>query len=172
MKKPKIQVNLKTYQRRWQIDPAAIQRYVQKVWNTITGSIKISGSKQTEVSVVFLNQEQMQKYNNKYRKKNYPTDVLSFPADESRAGTPALRDDWYLGDILLCVDKASENAATAGSSIDRELQVLLLHGVLHLLGYDHETDHGEMDELERKLRKRLINNEQLLKRRSAVTQPS
>ena len=70
MKKPKIQVNLKTYQRRWQIDPAAIQRYLQKVWNTITGSIQISGSKQTEVSVVFLNQQQMQKYNHQYRKKN------------------------------------------------------------------------------------------------------
>jgi probable rRNA maturation factor len=154
MKKPKIQVNLKTYQRRWQIDPAAIQRYLQKVWNTITGSIQISGSKQTEVSVVFLNQQQMQKYNHQYRKKNYPTDVLSFPADPP-----------YLGDILLCVDKAQENAASAGYSIDRELQILLLHGVLHLLGYDHETDHGEMDALEKKLRKRLITNRQL-------TQPS
>lgn len=167
MKKPKIQVNLKTYQRRWQIDPAAIQRYLQKVWNTITGSIKISGSKQTEVSVVFLNQQQMQKYNNKYRKKNYPTDVLSFPADG-----PPQEEGNYLGDILLCVDKASENAASAGSSIDRELQVLLLHGVLHLLGYDHETDDGEMDEVEGKLRKRLINNQQLMKRRSVVAQHS
>lgn len=151
MKKPKIQVNLKTYQRRWQIDPAAIQRYLQKVWNTITGSIKISGSKQTEVSVVLLNQEQMQKYNYQYRKKNYPTDVLSFPADPP-----------YLGDILLCVDKAQENAASAGYSINREIQILLLHGVLHLLGYDHETDHGEMDALEEKLRKRLITNRQLI----------
>jgi probable rRNA maturation factor len=161
MKKPKIQVNLKTYQRRWQIDPAAIQRYLQKVWNTITGSIKISGSKQTEVSVVFLNQQQMQKYNHQYRKKNYATDVLSFPAGISRAGTPSLQDD-YLGDILLCVDKAQENAASAGYSINRELQILLLHGVLHLLGYDHETDHGEMDALEGKLRKRLITNRQLI----------
>ena len=151
MKKPKIQVNLKTYQRRWQIDPAAIQRYLQKVWNTITGSIKISGSKQTEVSVVFLNQQQMQKYNHQYRKKNYATDVLSFPAEPP-----------YLGDILLCVDKAQENAASAGYSINRELQILLLHGVLHLLGYDHESDHGEMDALEEKLRKRLITNRQLI----------
>lgn len=159
MKKPKIQVNLKTYQRRWQIDPAAIQRYLQKVWNTITGSIQIRGSKHTEVSVVFLNQQQMQKYNHQYRKKNYATDVLSFPADLE---TPALPEPWYLGDILLCVDKAQENAASAGYSIDRELQILLLHGVLHLLGYDHETDHGEMDALEGKLRKRLITNRQLI----------
>jgi len=151
MKKPKIQVNLKTYQRRWQIDPAAIQRYLQKVWNTITSSIQISASKQTEVSVVFLNQQQMQKYNHQYRKKNYATDVLSFPADPP-----------YLGDILLCIDKAQENAASAGYSINRELQILLLHGVLHLLGYDHETDHGEMDALEGKLRKRLITNRQLI----------
>jgi len=144
-------VNLKTYQRRWQIDPAAIQRYLQKVWNTITSSIQISASKQTEVSVVFLNQQQMQKYNHQYRKKNYATDVLSFPADPP-----------YLGDILLCIDKAQENAASAGYSINRELQILLLHGVLHLLGYDHETDHGEMDALEGKLRKRLITNRQLI----------
>jgi probable rRNA maturation factor len=162
MKKPKIQVNLKTYQRRWQIDPAAIQRYLQKVWNTITGSIQISGSKQTEVSVVFLNQQQMQKYNYQYRKKNYATDVLSFPADDTRAGMPVLQEGSYLGDILLCVDKAQENAACAGYSIDHELQILLLHGVLHLLGYDHETDHGEMDALEGKLRKRLITNRQLV----------
>lgn len=161
MKKPKIQVNLKTYQRRWQIDPAAIQRYLQKVWNTIAGSIQIRGSKHTEVSVVFLNQQQMQKYNHQYRKKNYATDVLSFPAD-SGAETPALPEPWYLGDILLCMDKAQENAASAGYSIDRELQILLLHGVLHLLGYDHETDHGEMDALEGKLRKRLITNRQLI----------
>jgi probable rRNA maturation factor len=172
MKKPKIQVNLKTYQRRWQIDPAAIQHYLQKVWNTITGSIEISGAKQTEVSVVFLNQEQMKKYNQKYRKKNYSTDVLSFPADDLRAGTPAPQEDWYLGDILLCIDKAQENAAMAGSTIDRELQVLLLHGVLHLLGYDHETDHGEMDALESKLRKRLINNQQLMRNRSVASQSS
>jgi rRNA maturation RNase YbeY len=162
MKKPKIQVNLKTYQRRWQIDPAAIQRYLQKVWNTITASIKISGSKQTEVSVVFLNQKQMQKYNHQFRKKNYPTDVLSFPANFAGTGASLPAEDWYLGDILLCVDKASENAAAAGSSINRELQILLLHGVLHLLGYDHETDHGEMDALEGKLRKRLITNRQLI----------
>lgn len=166
MKKPKILVNLKTYQRRWQIDPAAIQHYLQKVWNTLTDSIRISGSNQTELSVVFLNQQQMQKYNKEYRKKNYPTDVLSFPADE----LPQEKRR-YLGDILLCVDKASENAVITGSSIDRELQVLLLHGVLHLLGYDHETDHGEMDALERKLRKRLITNRQLAHRRS-VTVPS
>jgi probable rRNA maturation factor len=153
MKKPKIQVNLKTYQRRWQIDPAAIQRYLQKVWNTISGSIKINANRQTEVSVVFLNQQQMQKYNHQYRKKNYATDVLSFPADPP-----------YLGDILLCVDKAQENAASAGYSVNREIQILLLHGVLHLLGYDHETDQGEMDSLEGKLRKRLITNRQLIQR--------
>jgi rRNA maturation RNase YbeY len=162
MKKPKIQVNLKTYQRRWQIDPAAIQRYLQKVWKTITSSIQISSSKQPEVSVVFLNQQQMQKYNHQYRKKNYPTDVLSFPADFSGARASLPADDPYLGDILLCVDKAQENAAAAGHSINREVQILLLHGVLHLLGYDHETDHGEMDALEGKLRKRLITNRQLV----------
>lgn len=167
MKKPKIQVNLKTYQRRWQIDPAAIQHYLQKVWNTITRSIKLSSSKQTEVSVVFLNQQQMKNYNKKYRKKNYPTDVLSFPAD----GLPK-EEGKYLGDILLCLDKASENAAMSGSSIDRELQILLLHGVLHLLGYDHESDNGEMDALEGKLRKRLINNQRLTRHRSVASQPS
>ena len=76
---------------------------------------------------------------------------MSFPADPP-----------YLGDILVCVDKAQENAASAGYSINRELQILLLHGVLHLLGYDHEKDHGEMDALEEKLRKRLITNRQLI----------
>lgn len=161
MKKPKILVNLKTYQRRWQIDPAAVQRYLQKAWNTLSGTIKISPFTQTEISVVFLNQQQMQKYNKEYRKKDYPTDVLSFPVNEITE-----EKCHYLGDILLCVDKAWENAKTTGHSIDRELQVLMLHGVLHLLGYDHERDHGEMDELEEKLRKRIIDNRQLAQPRS------
>jgi probable rRNA maturation factor len=156
MKKPKILVNLKSYQRKWQINSAAMRRFSQKVWDSI-GRAGIKQTVESEITLVFLNSEQMKRYNKQYRKKDYTTDVLSFPIRE-------LDEDQkeYLGDILLCIDKASENAADAKHSVNKELQILTLHGILHLMGFDHETDHGEMDNLELKLRKKTLDSTRLV----------
>jgi len=106
---------------------------------------------QIEVGIVFLNARQMQWYNKMYRNKDYPTDVLSFPVTESVPG-----EGLYLGDILISMQNTAEQASEKGHSLGTELQILLLHGLIHLLGYDHETDSGEMDRLERRLRQHLI----------------
>ena len=83
--------------------------------------------------------------NRRYRKVDASTDVLAFPA-QSRG---------LLGDIVISVPYASRPARRRGESPAREIDRLLLHGLLHLSGYDHETDGGEMDALERKIRRRL-----------------
>jgi probable rRNA maturation factor len=102
--------------------------------------------------------ETLRRLNLEFRGKDEPTDVLSFPS-ESPVGS--------LGDIAISVDRAREQAAGYGHEIGTELRVLLLHGVLHLLGYDHETDHGAMRRLETKWRKQLDLPTGLIERASA-----
>lgn len=90
----------------------------------------------------------MQTLNRRYRRMDRSTDVLAFPA-------PGRTAAGFLGDIAISVPYAARQARKAGESLARELDRLLLHGFLHLLGYDHETDRGEMDRLESRLRHRL-----------------
>ena len=92
--------------------------------------------------------------NRRYRNKNASTDVLSFPAGEP--GT--------LGDVVIAVGVARRQAAAAGHALGTELRVLALHGLLHLLGYDHERDDGEMARLERRLRRKGGLREGLIER--------
>jgi probable rRNA maturation factor len=98
-----------------------------------------------EVSVLFCGDGAIRTLNRRYRRVDAPTDVLAFPA-ESRG---------LLGDIVISVPYASRQARRRGEPAAREIDRLLLHGLLHLSGYDHETDGGEMDALERKIRRRL-----------------
>lgn len=102
---------------------------------------------------MLVNNKRMQWYNQVFRKKDSPTDVLSFPVNEITA-----EGAHCLGDILISVEKAAEQARAKRHSLDRELQILLLHGMLHLRGYDHETDSGEMNRLESRIRKSVLNN--------------
>jgi probable rRNA maturation factor len=101
-----------------------------------------------EVALVFAGDAFLRQLNRDYRFKDKPTDVLSFPGQDKDMG---------LGDIVISVETAHGNAARAGRSLDRELEVLALHGFLHVLGYDHETDEGQMEALETRLRKRLLS---------------
>lgn len=149
----KIQVHLRTYQRKWSIDLAAVGHFAEAAWSALGNQRDLSLPAETEVSVVLLNNRRMRWYNHAFRKKDYPTDVLSFPVNEfTQEGRHSL------GDILISVEKAAEQAQAKKHSLDRELQILLLHGLLHLLGSDHETDTGQMDRLESKLRRKLLNN--------------
>jgi len=91
----------------------------------------------------------MRGLNRRYRGQDKTTDVLSFPGTESPEGR-------HLGDLVISVPQASRQAEERGHGLGRELRFLLLHGILHCLGYDHETDRGEMERLERKLRRRWI----------------
>ena len=119
------------------------------------------GLAESSVTVCIVSDAEIARMNKTYRGKPGPTDVLSFPA-EARKRPLALRRKAaadaataYLGDIAISAATARRNAARFGRTFPAELRILILHGVLHLLGYDHETDRGQMDRLEAKLRRRL-----------------
>ena len=115
------------------------------------------------VAVRLIGNAEMARLNETYRKKKGPTDVLSFPAEnEKKTKKPGglarqvkRAGGKYLGDIAIAPAVARRNAKSLGRSFAEELRVLILHGVLHLLGYDHETDRGEMERIESRLRRRL-----------------
>ncbi|HKV24522.1 MAG TPA: rRNA maturation RNase YbeY [Candidatus Acidoferrum sp.] len=138
-------------------------------------ALRETGQGDAEVTVCFVRDAEMAQMNKRYRKKQGSTDVLSFPGEVNgskadRGGLAARRlmrarkvhaensqpqGRFYLGDIAIAPDTARRYARKNGRSLESELRVLILHGVLHLLGYDHESDHGEMDRIEQKLRRRL-----------------
>ena len=115
-----------------------------------------------EVTVALVSDGRMRALNRSYRGKDYATDVLSFPATASRGATGY---PTYLGDIVIATGVAERQADDAGHSVGTELRILALHGLLHLLGYDHETDDGQMARVERKLRRRAGLAEGLIERR-------
>jgi probable rRNA maturation factor len=86
-----------------------------------------------DITIVLADDPQLQALNRDYLGKDAPTDVLSFPADETNPET----GDRYLGDILISVPRAVQQAKAAGHSLEAEVQLLVVHGVLHLLGHDH-----------------------------------
>lgn len=101
------------------------------------------------LAVRFTSDRELRRLNRTYRSKDQPTDVLSFPGERSKEG-------WHLGDLAISVPAARRQAQAAGHSADREVRILLLHGILHCLGYDHETDDGAMEKLETKLRSKWL----------------
>jgi probable rRNA maturation factor len=103
-------------------------------------------------SIVFVSDAAIKKLNRQFRGKNYPTDVLSFPtkAEDFEADNQS-----QLGEVVISVERAATQAKENGLTFSNEVQQLILHGLLHLSGYDHETDDGEMNRLELKLRKKL-----------------
>ena len=102
-------------------------------------------------AVRFVGDRTMRRLNRVFRAKDRTTDVLSFPGGRSPEGV-------HLGDVVVSVPQASRQATASAHSIGRELRLLLLHGALHCLGYDHETDDGEMSRLERRLRQRYLRD--------------
>jgi probable rRNA maturation factor len=105
----------------------------------------------SEVSIALVDDEAMRSLNRKFRHRNKTTDVLTFPADDSYAD-PSAAHARPLGDIVISVDQARRQAADERHSVATEVRYLILHGILHALGYDHETDSGEMNALEVEVR--------------------
>ena len=119
---------------------------------------------EAEINLTFVDNERIHEINREYRQIDRPTDVLSFPMQtyESPADFSHAEDcveenfnpdtgELLLGDIILCVDKVREQATTYGHSEKREFAFLILHSMLHLFGYDHETD-AEREEMEQRQR--------------------
>lgn len=102
-----------------------------------------------DISIACVGKSEMKKLNASYRKKNYPTDVLSFPDDSKD----------YLGEIIICMEVAKSDAQELKITLLEELEILLVHGIVHLLGYDHITDQEaqKMEQLEKKIHKELRN---------------
>jgi probable rRNA maturation factor len=125
-------------QRSHAINPARIRRFISQLTLQL-------GKPPVPFSVVFITDEAMRTYNRRFRGMDKTTDVLSFEGDGD-----------YLGDILISAETAYNQARKSPTlTFESNVQRLLLHGFLHLLGYDHETDAGQMRALERRLRRRL-----------------
>lgn len=107
---------------------------------------------ESSLAVRFVGDRLMRRLNREFRGRDATTDVLSFPGEVTQEGR-------HLGDIAVSVPAARRQALRAGHSVARELQVLLVHGVLHCLGYDHETDSGEMQRRERRLRNKWVDSD-------------
>jgi probable rRNA maturation factor len=104
------------------------------------------GSSDSSVTIAFMSDRKIRSLNQQFRGINTPTDVLSFPNDP---------EEGQLGDIAISVETAARQAKENGLTLNEEIAQLILHGLIHLSGYDHETDNGEMNRLELRLRKKL-----------------
>lgn len=151
-------------------------RPLQAFLSRVQGAL---GLHHKDVTICLVSDAEIARMNQVFRKKRGPTDVLSFPAEEWRrpvrvGGARAVKRgkvtrelkhneagqnggserNNYLGDIAISPATARRNAKREGRPLPAELEILILHGVLHLLGYDHETDQGQMERLEQRLRRR------------------
>ena len=117
------------------------QRAVRGDWDKVRKFLLQLHSRleQSGFSVCLVSDRAIRRYNQQYRQRDEPTDVLSFPA-----GSPEANGRAYLGDILISAETAQRNARRYGLRLEQEIEILVLHGLLHLKGYDHETDGGRM----------------------------
>jgi probable rRNA maturation factor len=133
-------------QRKLRIDCEQWQDFAARVTKVLPDPAAAS------VTIAFISDRAMRELNLLWRHKRGTTDVLSFPAEQDDfERTEGLR----LGDVVISVEQAARQAKENGLSLDQELSQLILHGMIHLCGYDHSTDDGEMDRLELRLRAKL-----------------
>ena len=137
------------------------QKALETLQKTLNGAAELLGlENDAEVSVLLVDDSTIRELNSEYRGKDYATDVLSFPLEEETLegeepiviGGPAER---MLGDIVISVETAQKQAAEYGHSVERELAFLTVHGLLHLLGHDHEQGE-EAEKVMRSEEKRIL----------------
>ncbi len=122
-----------------------LDRFVLRTIDAIPQTTKKS------VSIAFLSDDEIARLNNVYRGQDTPTDVLSFPY----SGEAFEKQNDFMGDIAISLERAKAQAAENGLPLVIEIKQLILHGILHLCGYDHERDDGKMNDLEIELRAKL-----------------
>jgi probable rRNA maturation factor len=119
-----------------------------EAWTTFAAkALTAIGKGKSSATIAFVSDKRIRELNRQFRGINKATDVLSFPEDGP--------DELSLGDIAISAETAAIQAKENGLSFDDEIAQLILHGLLHLSGYDHETDNGEMNRLELRLRRNL-----------------
>jgi probable rRNA maturation factor len=142
--------------------PARLEEFASELRRRVTGG--------REFQCLITGDAEMQRLNREFRKKDYPTDVLSFPTEPGahkkrrEAGMP---EPCSLGDIAISLDRARAQAREFGHAVDDEICILMLHGVLHLMGMDHERDAGAMARAETEWRGKLRLPSALIERVSA-----
>lgn len=154
--------------------PAAVRRPAPPPWpgriptprtlNRFLAEAQQSVRLKGEVAVLLTTDPAIRKLNRQFRGKNKATDVLSFPAEG--VGTEEIA-----GDLAISIDTARRQAAEQGHALACELKILILHGLLHLAGYDHEADDGKMARRERQLRTRLGLPQGLIERADSRAHP-
>jgi probable rRNA maturation factor len=137
MPKKFLHIRVFNRQRKHRLDLPHLQAVASRTLSAL-------GLERKEVSIVFISDPKMRQLNQRYRGKSGSTDVLSF-------GETGIVD--YLGDVFISAETAYVNAMRIGHTLQHESSILVLHGLLHLAGYDHEVDQGQMRALERKLRR-------------------
>lgn len=121
----------------------------RSVTNTALEILRLVRHEDVELSLALVGNPEIRKLNARFRRRDYPTDVLSFPAQDPVPGSMRL-----LGDVVISIDKARAQARERGRTTKEEMTTLLVHGIVHLLGYDHERsarDARVMERLERKI---------------------
>ncbi len=123
---------------------------IEEFWQGLKNEVSSLLPEKFFIEISIVDNEEIKILNRDYRQRDYVTDVLSFEdGDVLPDGT------LFLGSIIIACDRAKKQAEEIGNSFEEELRFLFMHGVLHLLGFDHETDNGEMFKLQRELKKKL-----------------
>ena len=132
-------------QRKMKLDAERWERFAAMV-------LRVLPANPAGVTVAFVSDRKMRELNRRWRGKTETTDVLSFPAEQNEFEKS---EGATCGDVVISVEQAARQATENKLTLDDEIAQLILHGLLHLCGYDHSTDNGEMNRLELRLRRRL-----------------
>lgn len=142
----RLETTLLNRQRKFPVDRTALVGFLDRLVQ------RVPADGTDAWSVCLVSDRRIRELNREFRARDQPTDVLSFPDDDD----PDPDGSRYLGDVVISVATAQRQAEEAGHSLEQELEVLALHGYLHLVGHDHETDDGAMMRLQRRLERELI----------------
>ena len=125
------------------------KRVTTRKWTVLTAKmLQVIGKPDASVTIAFVSDARIRELNLRFRDIDKATDILSFPNADATA-------DNNLGDLAISLSRAASQARENDLELDQEIAQLILHGLLHLCGYDHETDNGEMNRLELRLRRKL-----------------
>ncbi len=123
---------------------------IEEFWQYLKKELSSLLPKRFLIEISIVDNEEIRSLNRDYRNKDYVTDVLSFEDGDVLPDGAV-----FLGSIVIACERAKEQAEEIGNSFEEELRFLFMHGILHILGFDHETDNGEMFRLQRELKKKL-----------------
>ncbi len=138
----KMEILLKNEQRKFEVDTGKLKTKIKKIFENLD-------CREKEISILVVNDARMRKLNSQYRDIDRTTDVLSFPQNEGEDCGP---NPFLLGDVVISAETAKKQAREHRLSFEQELILLLIHGILHLLGYDHERSKKDEQRMRRKTR--------------------